>query len=105
MVTDYSSVVFDFAYLKKPVIYAHFDADKFYNEQAYDKSYFFSDEKDGFGPVVHSYEELVDQIIKTIDGGCNMSEKYKKRVDAFFYKKDRNNSRRVYDAIMKVDED
>lgn len=32
MVTDYSRAVFDFAYLKKPVVYTQFDAESFYTE-------------------------------------------------------------------------
>lgn len=100
LVSDHSSVVFDFAYLKKPVAYAHFDVDTFFDNHTYDKSDFFSDEDDGFGGVYYDYESLVEGVVKTIRSGCRMSEKYKARVDKFFYKVDKHNSRRVYDAII-----
>lgn len=31
LITDFSSVFFDFAYMKKPVIYYQFDRDKYIN--------------------------------------------------------------------------
>lgn len=103
MVTDYSSVVFDFAYLKKPVIYAQYDHDTMFAGQMYEKGDFFSDDKDGFGPVVHTYEKLIDEISKTIKNGAKMPSKYQKRVDEFYAWNDTNNSQRVYEAIIDLD--
>lgn len=102
MVTDYSSLFFDFAYLKKPIVYTHFDSETIFNDHFYEKGY-FSYEKDGFGPVAYDYESAIDQIIKTIEAGCVMSDKYEKRVEKFFYKFDTNNSKRVYEAILSLD--
>ena len=39
LITDYSSIAFDFAYMKKPVIYYQFDKEK-YDYQHYKKGYF-----------------------------------------------------------------
>ena len=97
MVTDYSSVAFDFAYLKKPVIYYqygggyHFDVETCY----------FDDEKDGFGKIIKEEEELVDKIIEYLDNNCEMEDFYKERVDKFYTYTDKNNSKRVYDWILK----
>lgn len=102
LVSDHSSVVFDFAYLKKPVAYAHFDVKTFFAGHSYTESDFFSDEDDGFGGVYYDYDTLVEGVIETIKGGCVMDDTYKKRVDDFFYKVDRNNSKRVYEAILKI---
>lgn len=101
LVSDHSSVVFDFAYLKKPTAYAHFDVGTFFEGHSYDKSNFFSDEEDGFGEVYYDYDSLVLGVIEVIKRGCIMEEKYKKRVDSFFYKVDKKNSQRVYEAILK----
>jgi CDP-glycerol glycerophosphotransferase (TagB/SpsB family) len=100
LISDHSSVVFDFAYLKKPVLYAHFDADTFFNGHSYDKSDFFSDEKNGFGDVCYDYESMVEKTIDLIESGCKMTKKYQQRVDKYFYKTDKNNSERVYNAIL-----
>src|SRR5581483_773963 len=101
LVTDYSSVAFDFAYLKKPVVYAQFDKAKFYTEHPWDPGYFSYDE-DGFGPVAYDYEDTVREVVKTIDSDCEMSAKYIRRVERFFYKFDKHNSQRVYDAIVSM---
>lgn len=101
LVSDHSSVVFDFAYLKKPVAYAHFDVDTFFDGHSYDKSNFFVDEDDGFGGVYYDYDTLVEGVVESIKDGCAMSEKYRNRVDNFFYKIDQDNCKRVYDAIIR----
>lgn len=102
LITDYSSIVFDFAYLKKPVIYVHFDVKDFYNQQSYDKGDFFSDERDGFGDVVYDYETTIKTIISSIKNGCVMSDKYKNRAKRFYAHFDNDNSKRVYQAIKDI---
>jgi len=102
LISDHSSVVFDFAYLKKPVLYAHFDVDTFFDGHSYGKSNFFDDEQDGFGEVCCDYESLVDSTVRLIDSGCIMEHKYKDRVDKYFYKTDQSNSKRVYSAVQSI---
>ncbi len=99
LITDYSSVFFDFAYLKKPIIYYHFD-DSYHFDQ--DKSY-FKYETDGFGPVAESHEEIKKFIMNYIENDCRMEEEYQNRVDSFFKYHDKNNSKRVYEEILKLD--
>jgi len=98
MVTDYSGVAFDFAYMQKPVIYAQFDHDSFYKGHTY-KAGYFSFDSDGFGPVTHDYEETIEAIQAIINNGCTTPVKYQKRVEKFFYKLDSNNSKRVYEEV------
>ena len=71
LITDFSSVAFDFAYLKKPVIYAQFDRDTFFQGQVYDKGY-FDYERDAFGPVCYDYEATVHTIIRYVENGCRL---------------------------------
>ena len=40
LITDYSSVAFDFSYMKKPVVYCQFDRDSFFKRHTYKKGYF-----------------------------------------------------------------
>lgn len=104
LITDYSSVAFDFAYLKKPVIYTQFDKDTFYLGHLYKEGYFIYDKK-GFGPVVYNYEDTVKEIIKFIENDCKLEKKYEKRIDDFFAFTDRNNCKRIYEEILKLEED
>ena len=102
LVTDYSSTPMDFAYLRKPVIYAQFDKDRFFSgEHTYKKGY-FDYEKDGFGEVVYELDNLIDLIISYMENGCRMSDKYKNRVENFFAYHDCNNCQRVYEKILEL---
>ena len=101
LITDYSSVAFDFAYLRKPVIYTQFDIDTFYEGQVYDKGY-FEYERDGFGPVCYDYETTVKTIIDYIEKDCVIEEKYLERINNFYAFNDKNNCKRVYEEILKL---
>ncbi|MBQ9229516.1 MAG: CDP-glycerol glycerophosphotransferase family protein [Eubacterium sp.] len=102
MVTDYSSVLFDFAYLRKPVVYTHFDKQEFFETQIYDEGY-FSYENDGFGPVCYDMDSTVDAIIELVNHDCQNPEQYVKRVDDFFAFNDNNNAKRILEAIIEDD--
>lgn len=102
IVTDYSSSACDFAYLRKPVVYANFDFDTIFETHYYNPGYFNYD-KNGFGPNCKSYDETIDNIIKVIKNDCKMEEKYIKRCDEFFYHKDNKNCERAYKALMEYD--
>jgi glycosyltransferase involved in cell wall biosynthesis len=104
MVTDYSSLAFDFAYLRKPVIYTQFDSDIFFEGHIYKQGYFSYDEN-GFGPVANTYDEAVKEIINQVMKGTSLSKKYKVRVESFFGKKQPGlNSSRVVEAILEIDQ-
>ena len=101
LITDYSSIAFDFAYLKKPVIYYHYAKDYHFDlEESY-----FDYKTMGFGEVVDNHEELIDLIMEYVENECEMKDQYIKRVDDFFEFNDKNNCKRVYDAIKKMDYD
>lgn len=101
MVTDYSSAVFEYSYLKKPIVYVQADREEFYGHHTYVPG-FFDYNRDGFGPVTNSYEETVISIVNYLDSGCCMEPKYLNRVNKFFTFKDCNNCSRVYDAIRAL---
>ena len=95
MVTDYSSVAFDFAYLGKPVIYYQFDK-KEYREKQYKEGY-FDYSRDGFGPVVEDEKEVVCNITDMcLDG---LPDKYNNRIKLMFTGERSNNSERVYSQL------
>ena len=101
LITDYSSIFFDFGYLKKPIIYFQSDREEFFAGQLYDEGY-LDYEKMGFGPVCETYENLIKETIKIIEKDCTLEDKYSKRIDSFFKFKDQNNCQRVYEEIKKL---
>lgn len=100
LITDYSSVFFDFAYMFKPVIYYQFDNGE--NEQATSKRW-FDFEKDGFGPICKNSTDVVKFLYELKDAQLNTQ--YQKRVNDMFPVRDKNNSERVYQAIMRLEKD
>ena len=98
LITDYSSVAFDFSYLYKPVIYYQYSND--YHFDVNDS--YFDYETMGLGEVIRTEDELVDLIIEYIGNDCKIKEKYSKRIEEFFFYTDKNNCKRVYDAIKKI---
>lgn len=100
LITDYSSVFFDFGYLEKPILYYQFDQERFFTTH-YKKGYFDYKEH-GFGPVTDSEEEIVRQIRKFMDRGMQLEDKYKERIQAFFPMRDTRNCERVYNEINRI---
>lgn len=102
LITDYSSVIFDFVYLKKPVIYAQFDRAEFFSgEHAYTKGYFDYD-RDGFGEVCLDLEQTVNTIIDYMRNECKLKPVYNQRINEFFAFFDRNNCERIIDKIYRL---
>ena len=98
LITDYSSVAFDFAYLKKPIIYYQYAEDYHFDRE----DSFFEYETMGFGEVIKSEDELIDLLIEYMENDCQMKNEYVERVENFFIYTDKNNCKRVYDKIKEI---
>ena len=94
LITDYSSVFMDFAYMERPVIYYQFDRQRF-REAHLPKGYFDYD-RDGFGPCCLTEEELLNDVKYTISLNCAMDDKYRKRAEAFYALRDKKNCERTW---------
>lgn len=102
LITDYSSVAIDFAYLGKPVIYTQFDKQLFETGHSYVPGY-YDYKRDGFGPVCNDYESSIEAITAAINCGCIEEDLYLNRVNSFFAFRDKNNRRRILDEILKLE--
>ena len=100
LVTDYSSVCFDFAYMHKPVVYFQFDQDLFFAKH-YARGYFSYHEM-GFGPVVDNVADVVDTVIQSGKCGFSPSDEYLKRMMDFYPLYDSNNCERIYETICST---
>lgn len=99
LITDYSSVFFDFAYMGKPVIYFQFDEQK-YRAGHFKKGY-FDYYSDGFGPVLEDERDVVTETVRYMSNNCLMNEEYKHRADLFFSFRDTNNCERVFNEVHR----
>ena len=101
LITDYSGVGFDFAYMYKPVLYYQFDKEEYYRGH-YLHSEVYSMEKDGLGSVVCSEHQLMEELRLLLEDRFVMPFKYKQRVDNFFTYHDNKNCERIYKAVTSM---
>ena len=100
MISDYSSVAIDFAYLRKPLAYYQADYEQFRKNHLPEGYYDY--EKDGFGRVFYEEKPLVDWVKGVSENGFVMEEEYAERVEKFFTFCDRKYCERNYNAIVKM---
>ena len=99
LITDYSSIFFDFGYLQKPVIYTQFDYDEYRNNH-FPKGY-FEYVKDGFGPVCYDMKCTINNIINEIKNNCRIKANFLRRIKKIFKYIDEQNCFRAYIEIKK----
>ena len=103
MITDYSSVAFEMAFLNKQVIYYQFDEEDFLSGIHTSKPNYFVYREDGFGPVVNEEHELISSLKKLLENGAEAIEPFASRIEKTFLYRDTENSKRVFDAILDID--
>lgn len=103
LITDYSSVAFEFAYLHKPVLYYQFDRTEVLsnNSHIYIPGY-YSYERNGFGDVVETKEELIAKLHTLISKKCELEDYFLKRAQKTFKFRDHNCCERVFQAILQI---
>lgn len=99
LITDYSSVYFDYAYMEKPMIFFQFDKKEF-REKHYGQGW-FSYEEDGFGKVLETLSETETEMEEIVSRGCTMEKIYWERQNRLFKFHDHNNCERNYKAILE----
>lgn len=100
LVTDFSSIQFDFAYMQKPEIYYQFDEAQYWGTH-HDRGY-FDYRKDGFGPVVTEQGELLAALETALAGQCAISEEMRGHILATFGTIDDRNCERNDQAIREL---
>ncbi len=97
IITDYSSVFFDYANLKRPMLFYMYDL-AMYKDNMRD---FYFDLEELPGPIVEKEEDLYKEI-KNIDKYFKKyGKKYEKFNQKFNYLDDADSSKRVLDEIIK----
>ena len=100
-VTDYSSVAFESAYLGRAVVYYLFDEQSFFSSHTC-KAGYFDYRRDGFGESASDLPGLLLAIERSLASGCPVLPDYAAGREAFFAHRDKENSRRVSEAILRL---
>ena len=107
MITDYSSTMFDYSLLGRPMIFYAYDIEEYAGQL---RGFYFDFEKEAPGPVCRSTEELAQAIEEAFPAGIGgispapeWNEKYAERIARFTGKyntfDDGNAYRKVWEAI------
>lgn len=99
LITDYSSVAWDFLYQNKPVIFYQFDQDE-YNKF---KGAYIDFNKDLFGDVCKKENELLLRLEQMILNGFTPSLESQIRRKASFDHYDQDNRSRIYHSIIALE--
>ena len=96
LITDYSSVFFDYANLKRPIIFYMYDLDHYRD----DSNGFYIDLNELPGKIVKTQEELEDEI-NNININFKYDEKHRKFNEKYNYLDDGNASKRVVEKLIQ----
>jgi glycosyltransferase involved in cell wall biosynthesis len=100
LVTDYSSMAFDAAYIDRPVAYFQFDRDRVLSGGWHlGHRGYFDYERDGYGPVATSLEDVLAAITDTVEFGPSPRPEYVARIAEAFPERDGRCAERVFQAI------
>lgn len=100
MITDYSSVFFDFLYMKKPLIFYQFDYEQFRKGQ-YEEGYFMYKNN----PFAKSYEDVSEVMVaveNSIQNHYSITPDYERAHADYFRLYDQNNSERVFRVAQEL---
>lgn len=95
LITDYSSVFFDYANLKRPILFYMYDLEEYRD----DIRGFYLDLKELPGPIIRTEEELISKLRK-LNNSDFYDEKYKKFNQIFNYLDDGKAAKRVVNKIF-----
>ncbi len=98
MITDYSSVFFDFAYMRKPVIFYQFD-EKAFREKQYEEGFF-----DYHNSVLGKWADDSDSVISFMESALteDCAGLSQDDIKTFFPLWDSDNCLRIYDCIKSL---
>ena len=99
LITDYSSVFFDYANLKRPMLFFMYDLEKYRDIL---RGFYIDIEKELPGPILFTTEEIISSInnIKQIQE--EYKDKYKKFYDRFCAWEDGQASRKVVEQVFDL---
>lgn len=103
LITDFSSIHTDFAFMKKPILYYQYDENDFLEKHigVCAKDTYFEFNRDGFGKVINEEKELIKNIESIIKNDYYLEKKYEERIDKFFELHDNHNCERIYQLLSK----
>jgi len=99
LITDYSSVYFDFLLLNRPIIFAPFDFENYVRE---DREFYDNYNDVTPGPKAKNWDEVLKYVKEAIKNPEEYESERKRVCELFNAYNDANSSERVYKAIKEI---
>lgn len=98
LITDYSSVFFDYANLKRPILFYTYDLEK-YEDML--RGFYINMHEEVPGPLLKTNEEIIEAIENIEEVALKYHDRYDEFYDRFCGIEDGNASKRIFDEISK----
>ncbi|NRR75401.1 CDP-glycerol glycerophosphotransferase family protein [Tetragenococcus halophilus] len=98
MLTDYSSVAFDFSFLHKPVVYYQFDRSRFLGK----KPSHLDLDNELPGDIAFDEDKVIECLFKIGENNFKMENGYVEKADKFIKYRDRYPNDRIFEAIQNI---
>jgi CDP-glycerol glycerophosphotransferase len=97
LITDYSSVFFDYANLKRPMLFYVYDIEEYRDNL---RGFYFDFEKKAPGPLVKTTEEIIREVLEIERQGFKPSTNTEEFYRKFCYLEDGSASERVVNEVF-----
>ena len=97
LITDYSSVFFDYANLKRPIIFYMFDIDQYRDTL---RGFYFDIEQNAPGPIVKTTEDVAATVKLFAERNFAVPESFYPFYERFCYLEDGEATRRVVEQVF-----
>nr|WP_279665693.1 CDP-glycerol glycerophosphotransferase family protein [Ectobacillus ponti] len=97
LVTDYSSVFFDYGNLKRPMIFYVYDIEQYRDSL---RGFYFNFEQEAPGPLVRTTAELAEAIKQVEADGFQQSAQFQQFYEKFCYLESGESTRRVVEKLF-----
>lgn len=98
LITDYSSVFFDYANLRRPILFFTYDIDNYRDKL---RGFYFEFEKEAPGPLLKSTEEIIHYLRLILDEKSQLPTVFEDFFSKYCYLEDGNATERVVNNILE----
>ena len=98
LVTDYSSIYFDFLLLDRPIVYYNYDFEEYSSNMG---GFVYDFEENAPGIKVKTQIDMQEAILQSLNYEDSFAEKRKQVSNRFHTHKDENSSNRIIDSILR----
>ena len=98
LVTDYSSIYFDFLLLDRPIVYYNYDFEEYSSNM---DGFFYDYEENAPGIKVKTQEEMHDAVLQSLNCEDSFAEQRKLVSNRFHTYQDAHSSNRIIESILR----